>query len=120
MKRTTLKKLVLLTTVAGVITNIVVNLLVSYDRAESLLWLYILFPIAFLGVGYGFKFAGVEGSAGPAAATTSPCMAFILLYVILDKLNVNEEFLWQLACRYPIFAIFVSIIIFEYCLYKNF
>ena len=112
-----MKKTLLITFIVGIIINVLVNLLIPTSELQILLWLYAYFPICFLAVGYGLKFAGIKDSPQIAALSNAP---FLLGFICLIFSETNIELSWNWLCRTPLFAILLSIMILEYKIYKLF
>lgn len=120
MKNPKLVAVIKKTIVIGIIANIVINILIPSDSIEILLWLYAFFPIAWLGVGYGFKFAGAQGHATSASIVTSPFMVLLVAFLFIGETNIDSTLGLQLAARTPGVAIIISVVLFECQLYKKF
>ncbi len=120
MKNSNLKAAIKRTIMIGVIANIVLNILIPSDSIEILLWLYAFFPIAWLCVAYGFKFAGAKGHAASASIVTSPFMVLMVAFLFLGGTNIDSNLGLQLAARTPGVAVVISVVLFEYQLYKKF
>ena len=120
MKNPNLMAAIKKTITIGVVANIVINILIPSDSIEILLWLYAFFPIAWLGVAYGFKFAGAKGHTTSASIVTSPFIVLMVAFLVLGETNIDSNLGLQLAARTPGIAVVISIILFEYQLYKKF
>lgn len=112
-----MKKTITITFIVGIIINVLVNLLIPENALEKLLFLYVYFPICFLAVGYGLKFAGIKDSAWIATVVNAP---FALGFIGLLFGESNLDLFWQWICRTPLFAILISIVILEYKICKLF
>ena len=112
-----MKKTIIITFVVGIFINILVNLLIPESALDKLLYLYAYFPICFLAVGYGLKFAGIKDYPWIATVVNAP---FSLGFIGLLFSESNLDLFWQWICRTPLFAILFSIIILEYKIFKLF
>ena len=117
MKKTTFMKILSGTAILGIIVNVIANILIPIESAIQLLWLCILMPVTYIGVAYGFRFAGIREGRLSAAIITSPYLAYIPVVLLLNKFNLSAEMYIQLASRALPLTVLISIIIFECVLY---